>query len=310
MLTSYTPLYKPPFAITRMSHMVMHVADLAASRSFYGDILGMAVSDESADTLWLRGMEEGCHHSLVLKTGGAGCARIGYRVLVEEDLDLVERHFRDAGLPTAWVDVPYQSRTLHTADPVGTPLEFCVSMETRPRLFHHVEKYRGASVQRIDHAQVLTPEVSTALAFYSGMGFRLSEYVVTPDSPDPVFVFLQRKGNPHDIVFAQRDELLMHHFAYTVPDSTTLLQTADLMMRMGQGDRVEFGPARHFSPGLARFLYLRDPDGHRVELFPTHYQTMDIEDEPVCWNVGDFHIGGWQEPPQRWLDEASVFSAA
>ena len=30
---------------------------------------------------------------------------------------------------------------------------------------------------------------------------------------------------------------------------------------------------------------MRDPDGHRIELFNTHYQTMDIDDEPVRWDA-------------------------
>lgn len=302
-----TPIYKPPFSITRMSHVVSRVADIPASRAFYVEVLGMAVSDEDRETLWLRGLEEGCHHSLVLRKGAPECERVGFRVLVEEDLDLVARHFRDAGLPTQWVEVPFQTRTLHTVDPVGTPLEFCVSMEPRERLFHHVERYRGASVQRVDHVQILTRQVPAALEFYNGMGFRLSEYVVEDDGDEPTFVFLQRKGNPHDIVFAQSDGPRLHHVAYTVGETSSLMTTADLLVRLGHPGRVEFGPARHFSPGLARFLYVRDPDGHRIELFPSHYQTMDIEDEPMRWNARDFLIGGWETPPQRWFEEATAF---
>jgi catechol 2,3-dioxygenase-like lactoylglutathione lyase family enzyme len=30
------------------------------------------------------------------------------------------------------------------------------------------------------------------------------------------------------------------------------------------------GPGRH-GPGHAQFVYMRDPDGHRVELFTTHF---------------------------------------
>lgn len=303
------PIYKPAFDITRMSHVASRVADLGASRAFYTEVVGLVVSDQTDDTLWLRGMEEGCHHSLVLKKGQPECERIGFRVLVEEDLDRVARHFQDHGLPVDWVEVPYQTRTLRTRDPVGTPLEFCVSIETRPRLFHHVEKYRGAAAQRLDHVQVLTPQVPAALEFYNGMGFRLSEYVVAEGTDVPVFVFLQRKGNPHDIVFASSAGPRLHHLAYSVSETAFLHTTAELLVRLGQPDKVEFGPARHFSPGLARFLYLRDPDGHRVELFPGHYQTIDIEDEPMRWEIKDFLIGGWETPPQRWYDEATLFTA-
>lgn len=304
------PVYKPAFNVTRASHIVHRVADLAASKAFYCDLLGLAVSDETADTLWLRGLEEGCHHSLVLKAGDPGCERIGMRVLTEEDLDLVHRHFQSRGFPVAWVEVEHQGRTLQTVDPAGTRLEFCAVMETRPRLFHHVEVYRGASAQRLDHFQILTPKVQESLEFYNDMGFRLSEYVAHAGGERLMMVFLQRKGNPHDIVFADAPGPRLHHVAYTVPDTQYLLTTADLFVRAGHAAQVEFGPARHFSPGLARFLYVRDPDGHRVELFPSHYQTIDIEDEPIRWEVPHFQIGGWQEPPQRWYDEATSFTPA
>jgi catechol 2,3-dioxygenase len=301
-------VYKPAFAVTRASHVVIRVRDLQASRAFYVDLLGFAISDENRNTIWLRGLEEGCHHSLVLKTGDPACERFGMRVLTEEDLELAKAHFSSFGFSAEWVEVEHQSRTFHTVDPAGTKLEFCATMETRPRLFHHVEAYRGAGVQRLDHAQILTPKIAESLAFYVAMGFRLSEYVVAPDGEEPTFVFLQRKGNPHDIVFAKGDGPRIHHFAYTVPETVQLMTTADLLVRAGIAGQVEFGPARHFSPGLARFLYLRDPDGHRIELFPTHYQTIDIEDEPIRWKAPEFLIGGWQTPPERWFNEASSFA--
>ena len=300
-------VYKPGFAITRASHAVLRVRDLAASRAFYVDLLGLVASDEDAETVWLRGLEEGCHHSLVLRQGAPACERVGLRVLTEADLDMAEHHFRSAGFPTAWAEVPHQGRSLHTTDPAGTPLEFCATMPTRPRLFHHLESHRGAGAHRLDHFQVVTPRVRACLDFYVGMGFRLSEYVVADDEEAPVFVFLQRKGNPHDIVFAEGPGPRLHHVAYTVPETHSLMAAADLFVRAGCAAQVEFGPARHFSPGLARFLYVRDPDGHRVELFPSHYQTIDIEDEPLRWQVSEFLVGGWQTPPASWLEEASAF---
>lgn len=59
--------YKPPFNITRASHVVLTVGDLEKSRSFYTEVIGLVVSDQDRDTIHLRGLEEACHHSLVLK---------------------------------------------------------------------------------------------------------------------------------------------------------------------------------------------------------------------------------------------------
>ena len=46
-------VYPAPFNITRASHVVLTVKDLGASRAFYVDALGFAVSDEDANTLYL-----------------------------------------------------------------------------------------------------------------------------------------------------------------------------------------------------------------------------------------------------------------
>ncbi len=301
------PVYKPPFLITRASHAVVRVRDLEASRAFYCDLLGMVVSDADTATLWLRGLEEACHHSLVLKLGEPAVERVGMRVLTEEDLDLLQAHFAAAGFPTDWVEVAYQGRTLHTTDPAGTPLEFCATMQTRERLFSCIDRYHGACVLRLDHFQIVTDRMRESLDFYVEMGFRLSEYVVKDG--DLELIFLQRKGNPHDIVFAHREGPRLHHCAFQVPETHHLMDVCDLLVLKDHEAQVEFGPARHFSPGLARFLYLRDPDGHRVELFPSHYHTVDIEDEPVEWEVPAFKIGGWSVPPDRWWNDTMPFVA-
>ena len=149
--------------MTRASHLVSRVSDPAASRAFYCDTLGLVVSDEDATTLWLRGIEEACHHGLVLKKGEPSVERVGMRVLTEEDVDLCQAHFAAAGLPTEWVEVAHQERTLQTTDPAGTPLEFCATMKTRPLLFADASRYHGACALRLDHFQVVTAKVRESL---------------------------------------------------------------------------------------------------------------------------------------------------
>ena len=50
----------------RASHVRLAVTDLARSRAFYEQTLGLHVEDSDAGMLYLRGMEERQHHSLVL----------------------------------------------------------------------------------------------------------------------------------------------------------------------------------------------------------------------------------------------------
>jgi catechol 2,3-dioxygenase len=306
-------VFRPPFFITRASHLVLRVADLAASRAFYVDTLGMIVSDEDRSTLYLRGIEEACHHSLVLKRGSEPlCERVGMRVQTEDDLDLAQQHFAKAGLATQWVEAPFQGRTLHTADTNGTPLELCAQMKTEPRRIMDFEAHHGACPQRLDHFQIFTPDVPRACTFYMALGFRLSEYIVRDGTDELRMIFLQRKGNPHDIVFAQQAEQRLHHVAFTVPEVHHLMDIADLCGRNGYGRAVERGPGRHFGPGYARYVYLRDPDGHRIELFTNHYQTIDMEDVPVRWEASQLsRLGVWGPgAPESWLNEATAFADA
>lgn len=303
-------VYPPPFNITRASHAVLTVKDLGRSRAFYVDLIGFIVSDEDRDTIYLRGVAEACHHSLVLKRadGEPLAERVGMRCFTEEDLEKAKTWFDKAGLPATWADVPYQGRTLHVSDALGAPLEFCATMETRPRLIVDFAHHRGAVPQRLDHFQLHVPDVRRACEFYASLGFRLSEYI-SPDGTDELlFVFLQRKGNPHDIVFAFGTGPRLHHVAFAIPESFHFFNVCDLAYDMGFAENVEFGPGRH-GPGHALFVYMRDPDGHRIELFNTHYQVMDIENEPVRWDLSVAARRRWMLPARRqWFVEASRFA--
>lgn len=311
------PMLRPPFDITRASHVTFRVRDLGRARAFYVDALGLLVTEEGPDSLYLRGLEEACHHSIVLKRASApGCEHIGFRVFMDDDLDRLAAHLKTAGVAHRFVDAPAQSRTLRFTDPVGTVIDVCASMQTRERAVNRFGLYHGVNPMRLDHFQVLTPAVETAAAFWAALGFRTSEYIVEPDSKSLRAVFMQRKGNPHDLVFMKAGEsgaaARMHHVAFTCPEAHHLMHACDVLASAGFGDCVEHGPGRHFGPGYARFLYLRDPDGHRVEFFNNHYQTMDIEDEPLRWQGAMYGAGArWGRPPvASWRDEASAFVSA
>jgi catechol 2,3-dioxygenase len=302
--------HRVAFDITRASHVELAVTDLDASARFYCEVVGLVVSDRDSDVVYLRGLEEACHHSLVLRRtdGASECARLGFRVFLDEHLAVLERALRELDRPVEWADPPFQGQTLRTSDPAGVPLEFCATMAVEPRLVTAFSVHRGGSAQRLDHFQLLVPEVRRSCEFFMGFGFRLSEFL-TPDDENLIAVFLQRKGNPHDIVLFQGDGPRFHHVAFTTPDTHTLIRACDVAGELGYGPRVERGPGRH-GPGHALYVYMRDPDGHRVELFTTHYQAMDIEDEPRRWDVTDPSFGTpWGLPAQRsWHEEASPFT--
>ena len=300
---------RPPFNITRASHIVLNVADLEKSKHFYTEIVGLVVTAETSDTVYLRGLSEACHHSLALirsHKAAYTCKRIGFRVFLNEDLDVAYRFFSEEGLDAEWVDVPHQGRTLHVSDPFGTPLELCATMETRPRLYLDKDKFKGAHAQRIDHFQIFSPNTYQSCAFYSRLGFRNSEYLSHGEKL--LGAFMYRKGTCLDLAIVENSGPCMHHFAYIVPESHNIFTACDIAGIHGYGQEVERGPGRH-GPGGMLFVYLRDPDGHRVELCDGHYQTIDTEIEPVRWDAATLSTNvRWGLPAEhRWYFEASRF---
>jgi catechol 2,3-dioxygenase-like lactoylglutathione lyase family enzyme len=124
------PNDNPPFRIVRVSHVELGVRDLAAARAFYVDCLGLLASNETADTLHLRGLEERNHHSIVLRRAREPrAAAIGFKVASEEDLDRAAFWFGRNNLPTSFPEIAHQGRTLRTADVHGVPVDFYFRME-------------------------------------------------------------------------------------------------------------------------------------------------------------------------------------
>src|SRR3990167_2174502 len=190
-----SPNLAPPFNIVRASHVEFGVRDLAKSRAFYVDCLGYLVTDAHKDALYLRGVEERNHHSIVLNLSDTPIVNaIGFKLASEEDLDRAAFYFARKGLPTSFPEVPYQGRTLRTVDSVGMPIDFYARMDQTESMLRKYALYKGARIQRIDHINCFTPDVQASYDFYTDIGFRLTEYTET-DDPDAKLwaVWMHRK---------------------------------------------------------------------------------------------------------------------
>jgi catechol 2,3-dioxygenase len=307
----HPPVPNPPFNVVRASHVELAVRDLGRARAFYVDCLGYLVSGETADTLYLRAVEERNHHSLVLRRGSEPrCGALGFKVASEEDLDRAARWFGGKGLPTAFRDTAHQGRTLRAADPLGMPLEFYFKMDQGERMLQKYAAYQGARIQRIDHLNCFTPDVQASYDFYTELGFRLTEYTET-DGADPKLwaVWLHRKGNVHDLAFTNGRGPRLHHVGVWAASPLDILHICDVMATSGLLANMERGPGRH-GISNAFFLYIRDPDGHRIELFTSDYLTVDPDLEPLRWSLDDPQRQTlWGHPaPKSWFEEGSAFA--
>ena len=304
------PQLYPPFNIVRLSHVEFAVTDLAASRAFYVDTLGLQVTYEDSERICLRAMEERGHHCVVLKTAPEPCVNaIGFKCYDEDDLDRAKDVFESKGLETSWVERPNMGRTLLTRDPSGMPLEFYHKMDRLEPIHQKYKLYGGVRALRIDHVNFFSTNVDDAVAFYNDIGFRTTEYTEDDDSKRLWAAWMHRKGGVHDIAFTNGRGPRLHHIAFWAANPMNIIDLLDLMATTGYLDNIERGPGRH-GISNAFFLYVRDPDGHRVEIYTSDYQTVDPDLEPIRWSLTDPQRQTlWGAPaPRSWFEEGSEFN--
>lgn len=300
------------FNIIRIARTILNVKDLDRSREFYVNALGFVETESSDEYIYLRGLEEHTHHSLVLKKyDKPGVHALGYKVAREEDLDKLAALFASKGLKTKWLDEGTQhaiGRALHVHDVSGMPLEFFCKMEGAERLLQRYDLYRGARIQRIDHVNCSVSDVEKAYDFFvNELGFACSEYTATEN--DRIWAaWLHRKQGVHDQAFMNGDGPRLHHIGFWLPDPLALIHCCDILASLGYGDCIERGPGRH---GLSNafFLYLRDPDGYRIELYNGDYLTSDPDFKPIRWELDDPRRQTFwgHKAPDSWFSETSPF---
>jgi catechol 2,3-dioxygenase len=308
----HKPNLDPPFNVVRASHVEFGVRDLGRARAFYVDCLGLLATDEAADALYLRDVEERNHHSIVLRRTRTPETRVlGFKLASDPDLDRAAAWFARRNLPVSFPDVPYQGRTLRTADGFGMPLEFYVRMDQVQSMLQRYAAHRGARIQRIDHINCFTPDVQASYDFFSEIGFRLTEYTETDEADARLWaVWLHRKGNVHDLAFSNGAGPRLHHIGLWTAGAADILHICDVMATSGWLASMERGPGRH-GISNAFFLYVRDPDGHRIELFTSDYLTADPDLEPIRWSLRDPQRQTlWGQPaPKSWFEEGSGFAS-
>lgn len=310
-LTNTSPS-KTDFDIMRAAFVELRVQDLAASEHFYAELLGMIVSARTDDAVYLRGWEERQHHSLILRRGPlAAASRLGFRVRHESDLDLLAEHFDGLGCVREWIDAdadPGMGRRLHVWDPFGYPLEFVHGLEQFETQHQRFDLHRGAPLLRFDHLNIHSPRVEEVLPFWLSLGFRCSEYISTDSQPERITgAWLLRKPTVHDIALTAGTGPRLHHFAYWIGEPAGVLRACDQLAGAGRSDVIERGPGRH-GVSNAFFVYLRDPDGHRIELYSCDYYTGDPDHKPLRWSVNDPRCRSFwgTRAPDSWYDESSL----
>lgn len=297
--------------IVRLHHVGLNVTDLEKARHFYVDGLGLIETESDERHICLRGIDDASHHCLILsKADQPSLGHVSYRVSSEGELELLERMFLEEGLPIRWLDKgeePGQGRAIRVQDPQGIPVEFFCEMEKAELMMQKFHMHRGAKIKRIDHANCLVRDINQAYDWYMNkMGFKCSEYTVHSAEDDYLWAaWLHRKASVHDLALIREKGPRYHHTGFWIDDAKTILDGCDHLASLGYYMSVERTPGRHGTSN-AFFVYVRDPDGHRTELFTGDYFSGDPDWEPIRWSLDDPQRATfWGTlPPASWREEA------
>jgi catechol 2,3-dioxygenase-like lactoylglutathione lyase family enzyme len=229
-------------------HVEIHVSDLAASRAFYGEALGLPSYDGELVEWGDFGITPvSDDHPLTRKL------HVAFGVEDRDAVDawwnrLTEAGYESDGEPGSR---PQYSATYYGAfvlDPDGNSIE----------AVHH----GGSRPRDIDHLWLRTSDVGGTRRFYETVapvvGLRLRQ-----DEPDHLqFVFVDGRGS---FSFVTGDEPTANvHLAFGVADAGTVARFHESATAAGYRDNGPPGERPEYHPGY-HGAFVFDPDGHNVE---------------------------------------------
>jgi len=282
---------RPEMKIAHAGHAELRVKNLAASRRFFTEIMGLFVTDEESECVYLRAWQDWEHHTLILRQGDTSALEhLGGRVEDAESLEQFASRFEEAGIPYRWIEAGRekgQGKALRFCSPSGIPLELYWEMEKfrtqDPGLasalpsFPYRYPLKGIAPRRFDHFNVMSNHVAEEQEWFTTiLGLKHRYYIEGTNG--------LRNGSGSGG--------RLHHVAYYVDSPDELLRAATVLVE--HGGKIEWGPGKHGTSG-ATFLYFFEPSGHRLELWTGGMLIFSPDWEPIRWDQesGRFGFDMW-----------------
>ncbi|MGE8081695.1 3,4-dihydroxyphenylacetate 2,3-dioxygenase [Peribacillus loiseleuriae] len=296
--------------ILRLGQIELFVTDLNRSKEFYVNVLGFIEVERTEKSLYLRATDEFDKYTLVLtEKPVAALGSFGLRVSTPDYLQVLKQKHDELGIRAEYSENsghPGKGPVLRVAEPNGQPVEFYHSIEqidvsngkggVKALPMRHSHLQNGIPPIRIDHMNLRVQNVDKALEYWNGvLGFSISEYVEDKDGRK-FAAWTRAKTSTHDVALVKYKETGLHHIAYIVDGIAGVVRTADLLADAGYRESIDYGPGRHGATN-AFFLYIRDPDGHRIEIYSGDYHR-DTDLDPIRWTQEDYEKHGrlWWGP--------------
>jgi catechol 2,3-dioxygenase len=308
--------------VAQAGHVEIVVKDLAASRAFFTETMGLFVTEEDENTVYLRAWQDWEHHTLILTKGEhSAVSHLGWRVQDPESLEEFARHFETIGLGYQWIKQGSergQGEAIRFKTPGGLPLELYWQIEkykaSTPELASALpsfpQKYplNGIAPRRFDHFNVMVNDVAVEQEWLTDILGIKHRYFVEGANGQRRGSWLSVTNLSHDIAVMRNKSQSgprLHHVGYYVDTPEELLRAATILVE--HGGKIEWGPGKHGTSG-ATFLYFFEPSGHRIEVWTGGMLIFPPDWEPIRWDQESEVLGFdmWGTPaPESYLTQGS-----
>ena len=313
--------------ISQLAHVEVVTPRLEESLRFYRDVLGLEVSGQHGQSVYLRGWGEFFFHSLQLTEGPApAVAHSAWRTEGPEELKEAVARIERAGAGLGWRDADigqgpayrYRGPGGHVHEVFWEVERYRPSPELAPLYPNRPQRYvpRGAAVRRIDHVTLNTEDTLRDAHWYRDvLGYRFTELIRFDHAPNVVLgAFVSTTPMSHDLGLI-RDAVdrsgklsgipgRANHVAFWLDQREDVLRACEVYRE--NGVELEFGPGRH-GVGENFFTYVREPGGMRVELFSNGYLQYAPDLFPFEWRVSKGALNFWS--PSQLAPEPFLFDA-
>ncbi|NNM71471.1 catechol 2,3-dioxygenase [Enterovirga aerilata] len=295
-----------PEPITDIAHLGhLEITSKVPEKSlwFFTEVLGMTVSAQSGDSVYLRCWDDYEHHTLKLTAGKrTGMRHMAFRTRSPQALERRVAALKGSGFDIGWTDGDVgHGPAFAFHDPDGHRIEiyyetewYQAPPELRPALKNQAQRFpaRGANVRRLDHLNCLAADIKANREFFETyLGFRLTEQIVLDDGRE-AGMWMTCTNKTYDFAYtleAHGHKGRFHHLTFALDSREEILRAADIYLE--NGVHIETGPHKH-AIQQTFFLYAYEPGGMRVELANAGARLILAPDwKPIVWTEAERRKG-------------------
>jgi len=287
----------------KLGFVGLNVADRDRMKRHYHDVMGLPVSTESPETIYLACGSDYHAVGLYRSPERKGIRHFGFRIdaslsIADALKDLAGNGVRAEKKTDLFPGIP---EVIEITDPDGYTVFLYRDSAAVPVPYGQ----QGVGPVKLGHVALFVENSPKSAVYYEKtFGFRWSDWC------EDLFVFMRCNADHHSLNLTNNTRRGMFHMAFELRDLGHIGRGCDMLA--ASGHPIVWGPGRH-GMGHNLFAYHRDPDGNTVEFMaemdripdegigffdPRPYHT-DFPQRPKVWKFGpeSSNIWGVLPPP-------------